>query len=196
LFGAPLGHREQKTPPTRSGALPQDIAVDERRGKPLLGGAHSPFAWLARHLEIDLDVPIPHNSGTGGARPGDREPSSPRARPYQRFHVEFGDCLATDAGAMPALVMRADQKAADADAPAELLGFAKGVDSHKNTMRTYLVAGQAGDWKSDCGAETIAGKEQYFSACDQRENGARKSAVLQALLWRATIKVRQQRQSG
>jgi hypothetical protein len=34
---------QKGTPPTRSGALPQDIAAGGIRGKPLLGGAHCPL---------------------------------------------------------------------------------------------------------------------------------------------------------
>jgi hypothetical protein len=52
------------------------------------------------------------------------------ARPNQGRHVQLGHGVAADAIAVAALVVRADQEASDADAPAELPGFSEGLDWH------------------------------------------------------------------
>jgi hypothetical protein len=93
------------------------------RGKPLLGGAHRPLPGPPGHLEVDLDFGV---AAVWAADALGQVIAShhPPASTHQRFHVEFGDRLARYSSAAPPVVVRSDQKAADADAPAELPGFA------------------------------------------------------------------------
>jgi hypothetical protein len=64
--------------------------------------------------------------------------SNRSARPHQGLHIEVGTGVAVDRHpVMAALRGRPGDEAADADAPAELPGFAEGVDGHENTVRTY-----------------------------------------------------------
>jgi tripartite-type tricarboxylate transporter receptor subunit TctC len=85
---------------------------------------------LIRHVEHDLDLPV----AAPGAFEAPRELLQRRClspRPDQGLHLKLSAGLAVDRQAVvAALGRRPGDEAADADAPAELPGFAEGVDFH------------------------------------------------------------------